>query len=52
MLNPLVWWNAVQSVTTLAGLDMPWAGLVLRGARLAVEPVCGGALYLASGRMP
>lgn len=52
MLNPLVWWNAVQSVTTLAGLDMPWAGLALRGARLTVEPLCGGALYLASGRMP
>lgn len=52
LLNPLVWWNAVQSVTTLAGLDMPWAGLVRRGARLTVEPLCGGALYLASGRMP
>lgn len=51
MLNPLVWWHAVQSVTTLAGLDMPWAGLVARGARLQVEPLCGGALYLASGRM-
>jgi len=52
LLNPLVWWNAVQSVTTLAGLDVPWAGLVLRGAELTVEPLCGGALYLASGRMP
>ena len=52
LLNPLVWWNAVQSVTTLAGLDVPWAGLVLRGAELTVEPLCGGALYLASGCMP
>lgn len=51
LLNPLVWWNAVQSVTTLAGLDVPWAGLVLRGAELTVEPLCGGALYLASGRL-
>lgn len=51
-LNPLVWWNAVQSVTTLDGLDAPWAGLAQRGARLTVESLFGGTLFLACGRMP
>lgn len=51
-LNPLVWWNAVQSVTTLDGLDTPWAGLAQRGARLTVESLFGGTLFLACGRMP
>lgn len=51
-LNPLVWWNAVQSVTTLDGLDAPWAGLAQRGARLTVEPLFGGTLFMASGQMP
>lgn len=51
-LNPLVWWNAVQSVTTLDGLDAPWSGLTQRGARLSVESLFGGTLFLACGRMP
>ena len=51
-LNPLVWWNAVQSVTTLDGLDAPWSGLTQRGARLSVESLFGGTLFLAHGRMP
>jgi SAM-dependent methyltransferase len=51
-LNPLVWWNAAQSVTTLDGLDAPWSGLAQRGARLTVEPLLCGTLYLASGQMP
>lgn len=50
--NPLVWWNAVQSVTTLNGLDAPWEGLAQRGARLTVESLCYGTLFLASGQMP
>ena len=50
--NPLVWWNAAQSVTTLSGLDAPWAGLAQRGARLTVEPLLCGTLFLASGQMP
>ncbi len=49
--NPLVWWNAAQSVTTLSGLDAPWAGLAQRGARLTVEPLLCGTLFLASGQM-
>ncbi len=51
-LNPLVWWNAAQSVTTLSGLEAPWAGLAQRGVCLRVEPLLCGTLYLASGRMP
>lgn len=50
--NPLVWWHAVQSVTTLDGLDAPWAGLAQRGARLTVEPLLCGTLFLASGQLP
>lgn len=50
--NPLVWWNAVQSVTTLGGLDAPWQGLEQRGVHLTVEPLFCGTLYLASGQMP
>ncbi len=50
-LNPLVWWNAAQSVTTLDGLDAPWAGLAQRGARLEVEPLYCGTLFLASGQI-
>ena len=51
-LNPLVWWYAAQSVTTLSGLDAPWAGLAQRGVCLTVEPLWCGTLYLASGRLP
>ena len=51
-LNPLVWWNAAQSVTTLDGLDAPWAGLAQRGVRLTVEQLFCGTLFLASGQMP
>lgn len=51
-LNPLVWWNAVQSVTTLDGLDAPWQGLEQRGVRLTVEPLFCGTLFLASGQLP
>ncbi|MEN9904208.1 MAG: hypothetical protein RLZZ555_773 [Pseudomonadota bacterium] len=51
-LNPLVWWNAAQSVTTLAGFEAPWSALAQRGIRLTVESFGCGTLYLASGRMP
>ncbi len=50
--NPLVWWNAVQSVTTLSGLDAPWQGLEQRGVRLTVESLFCGTLFMASGRLP
>ncbi|MEY5097534.1 MAG: hypothetical protein RJA36_253 [Pseudomonadota bacterium] len=51
-LNSLVWWNALQSVTTLGGLDAPWAPLAQRGIELELESFLWGTLYLASGRLP
>jgi ubiquinone/menaquinone biosynthesis C-methylase UbiE len=51
-LNALVWWNALQSVTTFKDLDAPWRPLLDRGVVLTVEDRLMGALYLASGQRP
>lgn len=51
-LNALVWWNAIQSVTTLHGMDAPWRPLVERGAQLTFETFVMGTIYVASGTMP
>jgi len=51
-LNSLVWWNALQSVTTFDGLDAPWAPLARRGIEFELESFLWGTLYLASGRLP
>lgn len=48
-LNALVWWHALQSVTTLQGLDTPWEPLLRRGVPLEVEELFWGAIFLASG---
>jgi SAM-dependent methyltransferase len=51
-LNPLVWWHAAQSVTTLDGLDAPWKGLSQRGVSLTLESMLCDTIFLASGQMP
>ena len=51
-LNSLVWWNALQSVTTFDGLDAPWAPLARSGIELELESFLWGTIYLASGRLP
>ncbi len=51
-LNALVWWHALQSVTTLQGLDAPWEPLLQRGVTLEVEELFWGAIFLARGSAP
>jgi len=51
-LNALVWWNAMQSVTTLHGMDAPWMPLVERGAQLSFDYYVMGTIYVASGTLP
>ena len=48
-LNTLVWFNAVQSMTTMKGLDSPWTPLVDRGVALRVETMVMGTIFVASG---
>lgn len=48
-LNALVWVNAMQSVTTLQGLDAPWRHLAERGVDLRLETMVMGTIYVASG---
>jgi precorrin-6B methylase 2 len=48
-LNTLVWWNALQSVTTLKGLDEPWALLAAQGVDLRVETMVMDTIFVASG---
>jgi len=50
-LNLFVLGAALYSVTTLEGLDSPWARLGCFLTGLRVEPLMGGAVYLASGRV-
>lgn len=50
-LNLFVLSAALYSVTTLAGLDRPWQRLAARLDDLQVEPMMGGAVYVASGRL-
>lgn len=50
MLNALVWSNAMQSVSTLAGLDQPWEPLLQRGFDLQVEQKMMGTVFIASGQ--
>ena len=52
VLNAMVWWNAMQSVTTLKGMDAPWQPLLERGVTLALEDRVMGTIYLASGHLP
>lgn len=49
-MNSLVWWNAMQSVTTLQGLDMPWRVLLAHGVELDISTCLLGTIYIASGR--
>lgn len=49
-LNLFVLGAALYSVTTLEGMDQPWARLARRLVGLQVQPLMGGAVYLASGR--
>jgi len=51
-LNALVWWNAMQSMTTLHGLEAPWQPLVERGAVLSFESFVMGTIYVAHGTLP
>lgn len=51
-LNALVWWNAVQSVTTLHGMDAPWKPLLDRGVQLSFDSYVMGTIYVASGTLP
>lgn len=51
-LNALVWWNAMQSVTTLHGLEAPWQPLLDRGATLSFETFVMGTIYVAYGNLP
>jgi SAM-dependent methyltransferase len=48
-VNLFVWPAALHSVSSLAGLDAPWAGLAQRLHRLDVEPWLMGGAYVASG---
>lgn len=50
-MNALVWWNAVQSVTTLQGLDMPWRTLEAQGVALDITTCLLGTIYTASGQL-
>jgi ubiquinone/menaquinone biosynthesis C-methylase UbiE len=50
-VNLFVLSAALYSVTTLAGLDRPWQRLAERLTDLRVEPLFGGACYVASGRL-
>lgn len=50
-VNLFVLSAALYSVTTLTGLDRPWQRLAERLVDLRVEPMFGGAVYLASGRL-
>lgn len=50
-MNALVWWNAMQSITTLDGLDMPWRGLQAQGVQLDVSTCLLGTIYTASGQL-
>ena len=50
-MNALVWWNAVQSVTTLQGLDMPWRTLESQGVALDITTCLLGTIYTASGQL-
>ena len=50
-LNALVWWNAMQSVTTLKGMEAPWQPLLDRGVSLQLEDRVLGTIYLASGQL-
>lgn len=47
-MNALVWWNALQSTTTLSGLEAPWALLAQRGLKLERESFLMGTIYVAS----
>lgn len=50
-LNLFVLSAALYSVTTLSGLDQPWRRLAQRLDGLCLEPMMGGAVYVASGRL-
>ena len=50
-LNLFVLGAALYSVTTLQGLDQPWARLARHLTGLQVQSLWGGAVYLASGRV-
>lgn len=51
-LNALVGFHALQSVTTLQGLDCPWAPLLARGLDLQIDTTLLGTVFVASGRVP
>jgi demethylmenaquinone methyltransferase/2-methoxy-6-polyprenyl-1,4-benzoquinol methylase len=50
-LNVFVLSAALYSVTTLQGLNQPWQRLAAHLDGLQVEPLFGGAVYLARGRL-
>jgi ubiquinone/menaquinone biosynthesis C-methylase UbiE len=50
-LNLFVLGAALYSVTTLEGLAQPWARLARHLQGLQVQPLMGGAVYLATGRL-
>ena len=50
-LNLFVLGAALHSVTSLAGLSQPWSLLAARLDGLRVEPLMGGAVFLASGTL-
>lgn len=50
-LNLFVLGAALYSVTTLEGLAEPWARLARHLDGLQLQPMWGGAVYLASGRV-
>lgn len=50
-LNLFVLGAALHSVTTLQGLAEPWQRLAPHLEDLRVEPMLGGAVYIATGRL-
>lgn len=51
-LNALVSYNALQSITSLQGLDCPWAPLLEHGLTLDIETTIMGTIFVASAQIP
>lgn len=48
-LNALVYYHALQSMTTLGGLDCPWQPLLDRGLALDIQTTMMDTVFIASG---
>lgn len=51
-LNALVCFHALQSMTTLTGLDCPWKPLLDHGLKLDIQTTLMDTVFIASGSMP